>query len=216
MKSLLSKSLLASLALFTVSATHADAAVIVTLPTATTAGSIQFTNDITFTLTRAFASTWIQVVLDEWVVNDGSFSSFISSNGGITPNNVAFEKNGTPMSMRALSGSSSYWLVDNANRTLNSQTPNDGLLELPLAPITLAIGDTFTLKAATYTMAAGTTPAGFNPQANQTFTGNMFLTNDGGTRLSADVSAGAVPEPSRALLLLGGLSTLAFRRRRVA
>jgi hypothetical protein len=63
MTSLLPKSLLASLALLTLAATSTQAAIIVTLPTVSTAGSIVFTNDINFTFTTA--GTPGALILDE-------------------------------------------------------------------------------------------------------------------------------------------------------
>jgi hypothetical protein len=214
MKSLIHKSFLASLALFTLSAIHTDAAVIVTLPTATTAGSIVITQDITFTLTGSVGATaHMEVVFDEWVTSDGGLNSFNST--PITPNTFSFAKNDVLMS--SLNITTSNILVDNQANS-GAITPNDGFLDFRPG-VALTPGDTFTLKAATYTMPAGTTNQNFNLQANQTFTGNAFLASDyfdSGARLSSNVSLGAVPEPSRALLMLGGLSTLAFRRRRVA
>ena len=213
MKSLLHKSFLASLALFTLSAIRTDAAVIVTLPTATTAGSIVITQDITFTLTGSVGATaYMEVVFDEWVTSDGGLNSFNST--PITPNTFSFAKNDVLMS--SLNITTSNILVDNQANS-GAITPNDGFLDFRPG-VALTPGDTFTLKAATYTIPAGTTNPNFNLQANQTFTGNAFLASDyfdSGARLSSNVSLGAVPEPSRALLMLGGLSTLAFRRRRV-
>jgi hypothetical protein len=91
-------------------------------------------------------------------------------------------------------------------------TQNDGYLYMT-TPISLSLGDVFTLKAATYTLAANSLPPGFNPQAQQSFTGNMFLINVSGVRLSGDSSAGPVPEPGSTMLgALAGLSLLRRRR----
>lgn len=198
------KSLLASLVLAAMSATSADAAVIVTLPTVSTAGSMVFTQDINFIITSTGGYVF-NVVFDEWVTSDGS-----RTNLDLSPSLLSYSLNGGAPETVALS-----ILVDNNNFAAGDITPNDGSINFPLGVFT-TLGDVFTLKAATYTLAANSLTAGFNPQADQTFTGNAFLvtTSKGGSRRSANTSVGAVPEPSRALLVLCGLSTLAFRRRK--
>ncbi len=197
------KSLLASLVLAALSATSADAAVIVTLPTTTEAGSIVITQDINFTITTSGSVR--DVVFDEWVTSDGSSEAFFS--GSISPNLLSYSLNGGATATVQLSIFRDNEIIS------NDITPNDGYLFIgTTVPTTL--DDVFTVKAATFTLAANSLPAGFNPQAAQTFTGNAFLTTTLGDRLTANTSVGAVPEPSRALLLLGGLSTLVFRRRK--
>ena len=69
-----------------------------------------------------------------------------------------------------------------------------------------------TLLAGTYTLGA---VSGFNPQATQTFTGNMFLSNGNSARISNIVAAGPVPELSTwALPGLGGTGLLGLTLRR--
>lgn len=197
------KSLLASLVLAAMSATSADAAVIVTLPTVSTAGSIVFTQDIHFTSTGGSVGA---VVFDEWVTSDGS-TNFHSS---FSPSLLSYSLNGGATATVVLN-----FFKDNNNALTGEITPNDGSLNF-VSSVATSPGNVFTLKAATYTLAASSLPAGFNPQAGQTFTGNAFLVENSksGARRSANTSVGAVPEPSRALLVLCGLSTLAFRRRK--
>ena len=72
-------------------------------------------------------------------------------------------------------------------------------------------GSTVTLLVKTYTLGAN---FNFNPQTTQQFSGNMFMFDLDGTRVSDIVSAGAVPEPSTwALLGLSGVASLLVKRR---
>lgn len=176
----------------------ADAAVIVTLPTATTTGSLEFTTDISFTVTTAGGAR--SLTFDEWVTNDGSLTSI-----GFPAGSLGYTLNGGSLQTVSLVA-----LIDNRAGTSGSVTPNDG--SLTSGTIVVALNDVVTVKAATYIIPMGDPPAGYNPQVNQTFTGNVYLTTGGGTFLA--VANSSVPEPSCALLLLGGLGTLASRRRR--
>ena len=176
--------------------TPAHAAIIVTAPTAGSPGSFQITSDITFNMNVAGNARVF--VLDEWVVSDGSqtFSPY-------TPI-VAFYVNDVGPS--ALSGK----FVDNLTTTDQDITANDGYFLFD-GSISVSSGDTITLKTGLYSLAATT---GFNPQATQTFTGNMFVGDINGVRLSPNV---AVPEPTAlGLCGLGALALLGRRRRAAA
>lgn len=196
------KSLIASLALVTLSSASADAAVIFTLPTPTVDGSIVITQDINFTMTTAGGPLFM--VFDEWVTNDGTRNLF--SAASISPNFSRSVNGGA-------TGTSIWDQIQDNNFALNDVTLNDGYLKIGTT-VGLTAGDVYTVKAATYTLAAGSLPVGFNPQAAQTFTGEAFLAGASLNRLSANTSVGAVPEPSRAMLTLAGLGGVALRRRR--
>lgn len=190
----MTKRLLAAIILPTLPLLPARAAVIVIAPTSTATGSIQFTEDITFTITSAgFAET---VVFDNWVASDGSQTSSL-----LVPD-VFFSLNGgTPF--QVVTG-----LYDNLATTYGAMTPNDGYLFHN--SIAVSVGDTFTIKQGSYTLDKA---EGFNPGVTQTFTGDMFITNQAGATISTTT---AVPEPAALSLLAGALTVLALIRRRRA
>jgi hypothetical protein len=178
----------AALGVLVLAAPQARAALIVVAPTSSTNGSITITNDITFTISTAGNAQVF--ALDEWVTSDGA-----QNGSAVSPDLSVSVNGGAP-------GGHPNTFFDNLAMTVGAITPNDGYFYLSNA-FAVSAGNTVTLKAATYTLAA--TP-GFNPQANQTFTGNMFITDDVGNQLSNVVAAGAVPEPSTwTMLLLGGM-----------
>lgn len=194
------KKLLALAVLLFVVMGTARASVIVIAPTASVAGSFTITQDITFTITTGVTGGSLIFVMDEWVTSDGSqtFSSFspalsLAVNGG------------------AAQPYSANYFVDNYDFTGTAATPNDGYFFTQVSPA-LAINDTVTLKAATYTISA---VPDFNPQATQTFTGNMFVVTGGNNKVSNTVSL-AVPEPASITFLAAGGLALFARRRRIA
>jgi hypothetical protein len=200
------KNTLLALAALTASS---QAAIVMVLPTATTAGSIQITNDITFTFTSVFSPpSNPSIALDEWVTSDGAATILFPTSFQPT---LQYSLNGGPTL------STTFLFQDNIGITAVGYTPNDGriLLNNIVGPAPVPVGGTFTLKATTIVLPAGLSVTGFNPQANQTFTGNAFMLANLGGRITGDASVGgAVPEASSALL--GGLSVLglALRRRR--
>ena len=167
------------MALAMLAATPVQAALIVKLPTATTAGSIENTEDITFTMTGSYASADVHLVLDEWVPSDG------------TQNNISIPAS-FPISINGGSdiGRASSLLRDNATGILADLTANDGFLGL--GELTLVSGDTLTVRAGTIICPAQVI-TGFNPQANQTFTGSVFLMANLGTRISNIVTLPPAP-----------------------
>jgi hypothetical protein len=204
MKIPVSKPLFASLALLAVVAPSADAAVVVTFATPSTPGSLVFTNDINFTVTTPGVLKFL--VFDEWVTSDGS-----QSNLGISilaPYSLTYSINN---SATMIVGIGSMW--DNNATTFGNITPNDGSIFFAGSVFLFTLNDVFTVKAASYPLDLQP-PSGFNPMVQQTFTGNAFLADGIGVALSGNSSVNAVPEPSQAILIIGGVVAQAFRRRR--
>jgi hypothetical protein len=172
--------------------TPARADIIVVAPTATEEGSFTITSDITFTIeTQATAKL---IFLDQFL--PASTSTTTQSN--MSPD-LAFSINGNPAITQAVSfrphlGSGS--LAD------------DGFLILS-SGFALNVGDTLTLMQGTYDLAI---KEDFPALATQTFTGDMFVTNDSTTPISDTVSA-AVPEPSAWALGAAGLAALGLVHR---
>jgi len=142
----------------------------------------------------------VRFVLDNWVTFDGSYT------GSGFDRTIELATNG-------VSGPSvgPTFMYDNFPSNVPSTnpvlTPGDGYFLVEGFPAVNA-GDTVTLTPATYTL--GMTDS-FNPQATQTFTGNMFIASDH-AKLSNDVSA--VPEPTSAALLGLGLCAVLGARRK--
>lgn len=160
--------------------------------TSQTTGSIQFTEDITFTITTAgFAQ---QMVFDNWVTSDGVLDDSL-----LIPDVYYSLNGGTPVQLATA-------LYDNLATTYGDMTPNDGYLFHN--SIAVEVGDTLTIKQGTYTLKE----AALNPGITQTFTGNMFITNPNGITIS---TTAVVPEPTVLTLCLcgAGLATLASARR---
>ena len=185
-------------------AATSNAAIIVVAPTTSTAGSINITHDITVIVTVAGSASFL--ALDEWVIYDGKIT--YGSLGSPTASQFfQYSLNGSPNKI----GDSLNDILDNV--PFGAVTANDGLLLFDDSSFgnALTVGQTFTLRAGSFDVR---TVPGFNPQATQTFTGNVYLTNSSGVRMSANTPVGAVPEPGTALLgALTGLTLL--RRRRV-
>jgi hypothetical protein len=191
--------------LFTVSdSVCANAAIIVTLATPSTTGSVVFTQDISFTVTTA--GQFDRIVLNEWVISDGNLNE---APGGFLPSLLNYNLNGGPVLTVGLNG-----IADNYAVTTNEVTHNEGYIQIS-PPISLAVNEVFTVKAATYVLGTGSIPAVFNSQGNQSFTGGAFLSTNLGVRLSDMTPLGAVPVPSRTILLAIGLASMMSRRRRL-
>lgn len=142
------------------------------------AANLQFTSDLTFTITRTgFVRA---LVFDNWVpTSDGTPTRIDSSS------TIAYQINGGAVENRGVVG-----LYDNINVTYFSVTPTDGYLHLDLG-IEVYAGQTFAINAGTLNFLGN---VGFNTQAIGTFTGDVWLTDSNGDRLSDIVTA--VPEPA--------------------
>ena len=189
-------------ALLSGAAATSNAAIIVVAPTASTAGSINITQDITVIVTVAGNASFL--VIDEWVIADGTTTP-ANLGSPTAAQSFQYSLNGSPNK----TGATQNLIYDNF--TIGAATANDGLLNFDGSSSgnTLAAGQTFTLRAGNFGVQ---TTAGFNPQATQTFTGNVFLMSNFGVRMSPNTPAGAVPEPGTALL--GALTGLTLLRRR--
>lgn len=156
----------------------AQAAIKVVVPTTTTAGSLQITQDITFPITKTGGAKVL--VLDEWVNSDGA-------NIGLSISaNLTYSINGGANQNVLLIG-----IYDNQAFPFGGFTANDGYLTL-LTAIPVAIGDTLTIRSATFVLPPQGNSSTFNPQANQTFTGNIFVTDNNTEKISSNVPAHTV------------------------
>jgi len=169
------------------------AAIVVVAPTASTAGSVTITQDITFTITTAVPGDILKLfVLEEWVTFDGGQNVVT-----VTPPFSISLNGGAPQT--AGSGDT---ISDNGY-----PTPSDGYLALLHETPAFAAGDTVTLKAGSHAIGA---ISGFNPQATQTFTGDIFMSTSNGP-ISNTVAA---PEPATGALLAMAAGALLGRRSR--
>jgi hypothetical protein len=182
--------LLASLAF----STSASAAIIVSGDPAG-GGTLQITAPIQFTVTSA-ANYAIFIVLDDWVETDGS------QNAEELMTTIPALANGSPLTV------SESVLYDNFNLNGLAFTSGDGLIVIAFEDGVQPAGTVITVPAGVWSF--GGNPD-FNPQSFQTFTGNAFLTDTMGNRVSDNVSL--VPEMSSALLGVAGLLVLLKRRR---
>lgn len=186
------------------SPTHA--AVFVTLPTESTLGSVEITEDIHFRI--ILSSTMGYIVLDEWVTSDGTLTG-LRFNPKVDAPNLVYQLNGGPvLTTPILFGA----LYDNNASIRGPLTPNDGAVGANDV-LFVASGDVLTLKPQTWVLPMGSYPDA-NPQAAQTFRGTAFLMTAFGEVLSAPVT---VPESANTafftgIALLAG--ALHLRRRR--
>lgn len=180
-------------ALLSLSCTSSQAAISIVAPTASTNGSVQFPADISFLVINP-AFSGIFLILDEYVVSDGNntFSNPVVNDIMVSING------GSPSAAGAI-------FFDNAADPMDPPFENDGYFyftgSFPVVP-----GDILTIKAGTITYGS---VSNFNPQATQTFTGNMFLFNG----LTGAVMGVPVPEPGSATLSLLTAAVLLRRRR---
>ncbi len=174
----------------------APGAITIVAPTASTAGSLAVTEDVVFTATAAGGGITRIVLVGLNPVQDT----------GSTPSNIAPNLNyvfdGTP-------GSVDSTFSDNSVSIFSDLRPGDSQIVLSNGILITSIGQEFTLSSGNYTLEA---TADFNPLTTGTFTGEAFLANTAGIRLSNNVS---VPEPGSASLIVLGAG-LAFARRRKA
>jgi hypothetical protein len=195
---LLMKTILSCLFALLFALTPASAVIIVLAPTDTTEGSLEITQPIHFPITQSGDANVF--VFQDWVTSDGN------------PVQVALFPE-LSFSLNQNSLTRQFFIGDNADSTYGDVGPSDGFLGIPDpdAVVAVEVGDTLTLSVGTYAIFP---VAGFNPQATQTFTGNMFVTDNVGNRLSEIM---AVPEPSAYAAVLGVVSlALLLRRRRRA
>lgn len=162
----------------------ARAAVIVNLPTSTSNGSLQFTSDISLNINTS--SFIVGFVFDEWVTSDGH-GDYMTLSADPSAK-LSYTLNGG-----AVMTSQMGFLYDNA-AGYNGMTANDGLLFVT-DYVNVITGNVLVLKAGSYTLPAGSY-SGFNPQAGQTFTGNIYAVDKRGavsglTKVGPAIDVGA-------------------------
>ncbi|MCC5805913.1 MAG: PEP-CTERM sorting domain-containing protein [Opitutales bacterium] len=141
----------------------------------------------------------LTIVFQDWVTSDD-----MQRSAQLDPQ-LAISINGGPDT------SLSAVLYDNYATNTSDIGPNDGFIYIfPYSVGSVSSGGTVTLLAGNYTIAA---TSGFNPGVTQSFSGNMFITDTYGVRISDIV---AIPEPSAYAAVFGatGLALLLRRRAR--
>lgn len=171
----------------------ANAAIVINAPTASSAGNITFQQDLTFTITTN-TSGFVNLVFDEWITSgDGATNSMFYPG-------IQYSVNVGPTLTFTFSD-----IYDNGPM-LGGITPKDGLLMVTNQA--LFANDQFTIKAGSYAIPQ---VAGFNPQTNQIFSGNLFLVASGS---SYNRISNIIPEPSASTLLMTCALAASLCRRR--
>ncbi len=161
-------------------------------------GVLTFTADYSFDITANGTTRFL--VFDEWgSPNDGS-QTFASASGLFT-----LLINGVD------SGASITNAVDNLALGFNDISSDDAYMFWNInAPV--VAGDTVTIASGSWSLAA--TPS-WNSAVSGAFTGNVFLTDSAGVRVSGLGQASAVPVPGSLALLGLGLFGIAARCRAI-
>ncbi|WP_411825612.1 PEP-CTERM sorting domain-containing protein [Luteolibacter sp. AS25] len=162
----------------------------------TTTPTLTITDDIVFNITVGGDARVI--VFDEWTTSDNNNIYLFADSG----QSLSYDIDGTggtvPLQV----------LVEDASYNYGDVTKNDGTLGFN--PLTVSAGQTFTIKAGSYTYQSD---VDFNPLLIDTvFTGNVFIADDDREYLSNIVTV-PVPEPSALLLFALGVVPLLRRRR---
>ena len=172
--------------------TSAQCAIIFSGPLQSTGGSIEITSDVTFNITSTGPISGI--ILDQWVTSDGDPSA-LSLSGPIS-----FSINGGALQSGGLS-----FAYDNESPYLGfgDVTGDDGAIQL--SGISVNAGDTLTLTAQTFNVIFG--DAGWNPEAIQSFEGDVFLAGFFGNAMSDVIT---IPEPSSSAIIVCLAVTFVF------
>ncbi|MDP0498512.1 MAG: PEP-CTERM sorting domain-containing protein [Verrucomicrobiota bacterium JB022] len=177
----------------------ANAAISLTGDVLTTGGVFTITQDITLEINTSGTQNLI-LSFDQWVNSDGGYGSLDIYQA----DPIYVQINNGPL--QALSNP---YIVDDLPFSLLDMSLNSGYLALDAYD--LVAGDTFMVLAGSWETYAATED--FNPEAVQTFTGEVFLVDiNTAQRVSSIVSVDAppaVPEPG-AYAALAGLATLGF------
>ncbi len=176
----------------------ARAAIVLSGDVLTTGGTFEITQDITITVTTT--GNGKTLVFKDWVTSDDSAHAV-----DFTEASLNYQINGGSVQSTTLD-----LVADNfAFPATNDIGPNDGYIYFN--DIAVTAGDILTVKSGSW---ATSGKAGFNPEAIQTYTGEVFLMTGNGEALSGGV---VVPEPSTWAALCGaGMLGLALWRRHKA
>ncbi|MEM1159026.1 MAG: PEP-CTERM sorting domain-containing protein [Verrucomicrobiota bacterium] len=197
------KLLILASALLLLAVSHSESAVILSgdFQTGSPTPTLAITDDITFNIIANGLATYL--VFDEWVASDGSGNAVSFVTIGPSGQSINYSLNGG-----STTSAQAFQFFDNNATDFGDISENDGWLDFDSSFFALTTGDTLTIAAATYTFNFNTD---FNPAVPSNFTGNVYIADGGGNRLSNIV---AVPEPTTGLLvaLAGGLLVLSRRR----
>ncbi len=161
-------------------------------------GSMQITEDITFTVTKRDSVLCYFVFQNLVQTNDGK-STYVA----VSPD-LVLDISGSPAAPLNTT------FVGNSTPAFGDVTVTDGYLTFANGMYPVTTGDAVILKAGTYVLSG--LDGVVNPQVTQTFTGTMFLGDADGKMISNVV---AVPEPStRGLATAGLLVVVAIGLRR--
>ncbi|MDP0498510.1 MAG: PEP-CTERM sorting domain-containing protein [Verrucomicrobiota bacterium JB022] len=196
----------AAVSLAAVAASTAYGAINLSPEILTTGGTLEFTNDLTFTISTD--GTVDYIAFDEWS------ASYTTQRLAYSSGSISYQINDGPVL-----SAGAYYLYDSVYSDWNDLSAYDGILAID--SIFVSVGDTLTFFA---TSIEFDPEPEFNPAGIGEFTGDVFLASMFASRMSGNISANGAPEPTPVVpepstyAALAGLATLgfAFWRRRKA